>query len=140
MPGLYSVAERKSPKKGRPYTLRPFASLRASGGGRRQGGGAAGHRRVAEQDLPRIHLQLATGDHGEQLVRHRLQGAERTGEPVTVWVNPAQPDESIVDRSLRPGLLALQLGLALVFGAFGGNIVFWMARTLWRKLRDPATA
>ena len=79
------------------------------------------------------------GSFQEQL-GYRLQGAERTGEPVPVWVNPAQPSESIVDRSLRPGLLALQLGLALVFGAFGGNIVFWMARTLWRKLRDPATA
>ncbi len=76
----------------------------------------------------------------QERLGHKLQGAQRTGQPVPVWVNPAQPDESIVDRSLRPGLLALQLGLALVFGAFGGNIVFWMARTLWRKLRDPATA
>ena len=31
------------------------------------------------------------------------------------------------------GLLALQLGLALVFGAFGGSVVFWAARTLLRR-------
>ena len=74
------------------------------------------------------------GSFQEQL-GHRLQGAERTGEPVTVWVNPAQPTESIVDRSLRPGLLALQLGLALAFGGFGGNLLVRMGRTMWVRLR-----
>ena len=74
------------------------------------------------------------GSFQEQL-GHRLQGAERTGEPVTVWVNPAQPTESIVDRSLRPGLLALQLGLALAFGGFGGHLLVRMGRTMWVRLR-----
>ena len=74
------------------------------------------------------------GSFQEQL-GHRLQGAERTGEPVTVWVNPAQPAESIVDRSLRPGLLALQLGLALAFGGFGGHLLVRMGRTMWGRLR-----
>ena len=76
------------------------------------------------------------GSFQEQL-GHRLQGAERTGEPVTVWVNPAQPTESIVDRSLRPGLLALQLGLALAFGGFGGHLLVRMGRTMWVRLRTP---
>ena len=76
------------------------------------------------------------GSFQEQL-GHRLQGAERTGEPVTVWVNPAQPTESIVDRSLRPGLLALQLGLALAFGGFGGHLLVRMGRTMWARLRTP---
>ena len=75
------------------------------------------------------------GSFQEQL-GHRLQGAERTGEPVPVWVNPAQPTESIVDRSLRPGLLALQLGLALAFGAFGGHLLVRMGRTMWLRLRS----
>ena len=35
---FFRVAERKSPKKGRPYTLRPFASLRATCGARVQRG------------------------------------------------------------------------------------------------------
>ena len=74
------------------------------------------------------------GSFQEQL-GHRLQGAERTGEPVTGWVNPAQPAESIVDRSLRPGLLALQLGLALAFGGFGGHLLVRMGRTMWGRLR-----
>ena len=79
------------------------------------------------------------GSFQEQL-GHRLQGAERTGEPVTVWVNPAQPTESIVDRSLRPGLLALQLGLALAFGGFGGNLLVRMGRTMWVRLRAQPSA
>ena len=74
------------------------------------------------------------GSFQEQL-GHRLQGAERTGEPVPMWVNPAQPTESIVDRSLRPGLLALQLGLALAFGGFGGHLLVRMGRTMWVRLR-----
>ena len=65
----------------------------------------------------------------------RLEAAQRTGTPVTVWVNPAQPTESIVDRSLRPGLLALQLGLALAFGGFGGHLLVRMGRTMWVRLR-----
>jgi hypothetical protein len=67
------------------------------------------------------------GSFQEQL-GYRLQSAERTGAPVPVWVNPEQPSESIVDRSLRPGLLALQLALSLVFGGFGGTMVWWAFR------------
>ena len=74
------------------------------------------------------------GSFQEQL-GYRLQSAERRGEPVPVWVNPALPTESIVDRSLRPGLLALQLGLALAFGAFGGHLLVRMGRTMWVRLR-----
>ena len=79
------------------------------------------------------------GNFQEQL-GERLQTAERTGEPVQVWVNPAQPAESIVERGLRPGLLALQLMLALLFGGFGCGTVGWMARTLWRKRRNSTGA
>ena len=75
------------------------------------------------------------GSFQEQL-GYRLQSAERRGEPVPVWVNPALPTESIVDRSLRPGLLALQLGLALAFGAFGGHLLVRMGRTMWLRLRS----
>jgi hypothetical protein len=64
-----------------------------------------------------------------------LHQAQQQGRPITVWVNPAQPTESIVDRSLRPGLLALQLGLALAFGGFGGHLLVRMGRTMWVRLR-----
>lgn len=48
----------------------------------------------------------------------RLISAQRAGIPVLVWVNPARPTESIADRSLRPGLVGLALGFALLLGCF----------------------
>lgn len=79
------------------------------------------------------------GSFHERLGRE-LQGAQRTGEPVPVWVNPSQPSESVVDRSLRPGLLAFQITLAAVFGGFGVGILLWMWRALWRSWRGRAAS
>ena len=55
----------------------------------------------------------------QQQLGERLEAAQRSGTPVQVWANPAQPAESIVDRSLRLDLLALQLIVALGFSGFG---------------------
>lgn len=71
------------------------------------------------------------GSFQEQLGR-RLQGAQKTGIPVQVWVNPAKPAESIADRSLRPGLLLLALGLAGLSGGFGMLVLAKIARAVWR--------
>lgn len=68
----------------------------------------------------------------------RLQNAQRTGAPIQVWVNPAEPAESVVDRSLRPGLLALLAGMGLVFSAFGGIAMFWATLQLLRRRRGSA--
>ena len=46
----------------------------------------------------------------------RLISAQRAGTPVLVWVNPARPAESMADRSLRPGLVGLALGFAVLLG------------------------
>jgi hypothetical protein len=74
----------------------------------------------------------------QERLGHKLQGAQRTGEPVQVWVNPSQPSESVVDRSLRPGMLAFQITLAAVFGGFGVGVLLWMWRALWRRWRGHA--
>ena len=84
-----------------------------------------------------LHIGNGNASLYYQQLGERLEAAQRTGTPVPVWVNPAQPTESIVDRSLRPGLLALQLGLALAFGAFGGHLLVRMGRTMWVRLRTP---
>lgn len=70
------------------------------------------------------------GSFQEQLGR-RLEGAQRSGTPVQVWVNPARPAESIADRSLRPGLLAVALG----FAVFIGGLVFLVLVLVVRKAR-----
>lgn len=66
----------------------------------------------------------------------RLASAQNSGSPVTVWVNPGQPAESVVDRSLRPGLLALQMGFVLAFGGFGVGALVWAWR-LRRRAKAP---
>lgn len=63
----------------------------------------------------------------------RLQSAQRSATPVVVWVNPSQPQESVADRSLRPGLLAFQLAFLVAFGGFGGAMLVWC----WRLYRRP---
>lgn len=69
----------------------------------------------------------------------RLKGAQRTGTPVQVWVNPVHPAESIADRSLRPGLLALALAVAAVSGGFGLLVLAMVARKVRGGLRAAAS-
>ncbi len=70
------------------------------------------------------------GSFQEELGR-RLQGLQRTGETVPVWVNPRNPAESIVDRRLRPGLVALALVLSSVSAWFGLAVLAKIARAVW---------
>jgi len=52
---------------------------------------------------------------------------------VPVWVNPSNPHESIIDRSLRPGLLAFKMVFVVMFGGFGVGLLFFVWRG--RKVR-----
>jgi hypothetical protein len=70
----------------------------------------------------------------QQQLGQRLESAQRAGTPVQVWVNPAQPAESVADRSLRADLLALQLLLALGFSG-GGLGMWWVLLRIWLSLR-----
>lgn len=70
----------------------------------------------------------------QQQLAQRLESAQRAGTPVQVWVNPAQPAESVADRSLRADLLALQLLLALGFSG-GGLGMWWVLLRIWLSLR-----
>lgn len=47
-----------------------------------------------------------------QELADRLHNAQRRGVPVQVWVNPQNPAESVVDRSLRAGPLVWNLVIA----------------------------
>ena len=69
-----------------------------------------------------------------QQLGERLEAAQRTGTPVPVWVNPAQPTESMADRSLRLDLLALELVVALGFTGCGLG-VWWVLLRIWRSQR-----
>lgn len=77
------------------------------------------------------------GSFQEQLGR-RLQGAERSGEPVQVWVNPRNPAESVADRSLRPGLLALALVMSVLSAGFGLVVLGRIVLAVWRGGLPPS--
>ncbi|WP_306554845.1 DUF3592 domain-containing protein [Acidovorax sp.] len=78
-----------------------------------------------------IHERADNIGHFQEELGRRLQGLQRTGKAVPVWVNPRNPAESIVDRSLRPGLIALALVLSLVSGWFGLAVLAKIARAVW---------
>jgi hypothetical protein len=49
----------------------------------------------------------------------RLQDAQARGQGITVWVNPGDPAQSLVDRSIRWPLLVFRVPFALVFTGVG---------------------
>ena len=56
---------------------------------------------------------------------NRLSAAMRNGGAVTVYVNPQDPQDSIIDRSLRWGLLGFKSIFMLVFGGVGLGLILW---------------
>lgn len=62
----------------------------------------------------------------------RLQRAAGNGESVTVFVNPNQPSESIVDRSIRWGLLGFKSIFLFVFGGVGLGLLI----AAWRAPKE----
>ena len=49
----------------------------------------------------------------------RLKSALRNQQPVPAWVNPEQPNEAVLNRDMRWGMLAFTLGFVVAFGGLG---------------------
>lgn len=64
----------------------------------------------------------------QQDLAQRLVRAREAGEPVPVWINPADPREAVLNRDFRWGVLALSLGLGLVFTGVGGSLGWFALR------------
>ena len=58
------------------------------------------------------------GDYHEQMV-DRLKRAYNSGQQITVWVNPDNPQESIIDNKLRLEMFAFKMLFVVLFGGFG---------------------
>lgn len=58
------------------------------------------------------------GDFQQQLGRQLAQ-AKRSGIPMQIWVNPADPQQSIVNRDLRLEMLTFDLVFVFLFGGVG---------------------
>jgi len=70
------------------------------------------------------------------------QKLSRVGnKPMTVWVNPNEPSQAIIDRSFRYGVLFFYLFFVVVFGGIGfcGMYFVWKYRNAGNKLvnNDP---
>lgn len=64
------------------------------------------------------------GDFQQQLGRN-LERAYREGRPVSVYINPDNPAEAVLNRELRWGLLAFTLVFVLAFGGAGLGMLLY---------------
>lgn len=60
---------------------------------------------------------------------YRLQKAAASGNAILVYVDPDEPNESIIDRGIRWGMIGFKSIFVLVFGGFGLGllIIVWRA-------------
>ena len=65
----------------------------------------------------RVHLADFKDNIGSYHVdmRRYLVEKRRSGQPVTVWFNPDDPADSMIDRDMRWGLFTLMMGFCSVF-------------------------
>jgi len=66
--------------------------------------------------------------------------AKNGSKPLMVWVNPANPAESMVDRTIRWKLVAFALPFALGFGGVGVGALSVLVRTLFARKGTSAVA
>lgn len=65
-------------------------------------------------------------------IHEQLSKARDSLSPVTLWVNPQQPDEALYDRSLRWMKVIFLLPFAVLFPAVGLG-AWWVIWRIWRK-------
>lgn len=65
------------------------------------------------------------GDYQQDLGR-RLGNAMARGESITVYMDPENPADAIIDRELRWGLLGFKAIFFLVFGGVGLGLMIWV--------------
>lgn len=53
----------------------------------------------------------------------RLRSAQDNNSTLTIWLNPASPEETVVDRNIRWGLLAFKSIFVAIFGGVGITII-----------------
>ena len=74
-------------------------------------------------------------------MRSMLSSAKSEKKPITVWVNPENPSESMVDRTIRWKLVMFASVFALAFGGVGVGALVMFFASLFRAFvpAQPAT-
>lgn len=105
-------------------TYRTAARYRYSFGGEYYEGTRVGFNRGSDNvgDWQRNHYE-------------QLHTAKRTGQSISVWVDPTNPSHSVVDRDLRWPMLAFSLPFAILFPMVSIGALWLVVRIL----RTPAT-
>lgn len=68
----------------------------------------------------------------QQDLGSRLSSTLQRGETVTVWINPDDPSESIVDRTIRWGMVGFKSIFLFVFGGIGLGLLI----AIWRAPKE----
>jgi hypothetical protein len=79
-------------------------------------------------------------DDWHQEVNARLEDARAAGKPITVWVNPDNPSESVFDREMRWSEIVFLIPFALAFGGVGVGALVALVFVLRSKGEGGAQA
>jgi hypothetical protein len=72
-------------------------------------------------------------DDWREAMDEHLASAIAEARPIMVFVNPARPEEAVVDREIRWKLLLFLSPFVLVFGGVGAGALWFLGRTLAGK-------
>lgn len=89
-----------------------------------------------EYEGSRVGFSRGTDNVGDWQQNHhaQLDTAKRTGQSISVWVDPANPANSVVDRDLRWPMLAFSIPFAILFPMVSIGALWFLVRIL----RTPA--
>ena len=88
----------------------------------------------------RVSLSSAGDSIGDyqRATGRRLQSAASSNAPIVIYVNPELPNESIIDRDLRWGLIGFKAIFVFVFGGVGlGLLIFVWRPKVTKDTRQP---
>lgn len=73
-------------------------------------------------------------------VHGELRGALERGESVTLWVDPRAPASAVYDKTIRPGMVAIQLAFGILFPSVGLGCLYMVVHILRAGHRKPVAA
>lgn len=90
----------------------------------------------------RLGISSGADNVGEwhQRMSGTLRSSRSNQKTVTIYYNPGNPAEAIVDRSPRWGLLGFKMIFVLLFGGVGFGLLFWSTRDHNKVIDTPAAA